>query len=166
MKDKKHEGRKVLKRVGAAREKRAPACSKCAVAAHGRPGKIGNPFKKGEDPRRHKLGRVSLDRAAFAAQLNNYFCNGIGDPRKLAEVLWKCALKGQAWAVCELLDRICGKEAQPIRFIEPAQKYRIVYADGTPAGKPFYGPGIIDPADEKAERVLAMSPKIGDPDGR
>jgi hypothetical protein len=166
MKDKKHEGRKVLKRAWAARKKDAPVRSERALAAHGNPGMIGKPFKPGEDSRRHKLGRMSLDRAAFAAQLNNFLCNGAGSPEALAGVLWKYALRGQAWAVCELLDRVAGKITQPIHIAELAQKYRIVYADGTPAGGPFYGPGFIDPTDEEAERVLAMGRKTGDPDGR
>jgi len=177
MKSMKTEGRKVLKSEGTTRKKDALARSNRALAAHGKPGMVGNPFKKGADPRRHKLGRVSLDRAAFAAQLNNYFCNGIGDPRKLADVLWKCALKGQAWAVSELLDRICGKVALAIQLEKPVIKgFIICHGDEEPTPADYArldakikreGEGsTLSPTDEKAARVLAMSPKIEDRDGR
>jgi len=157
MKDKKPEDRKALKRAGAARKKDALACSKRAVAAHEKPKKIGKPFKKGEDPRRHKLGRVSLDRAAAAAKINNLLCNGIGDPAELAAVLWKHALKGEAWAVSELLNRICGKVMQSVQVEEPVRKFIIVYADEAlePAG-----------TDPRAEREFSFSRKIEGRDGR
>ncbi len=101
---------------------RKPPCSKRAVAAPGKP------FQKGEDPRRHKFGRESLDRAAFSAKLNNFLCNGIGDPKELAQILWGYARRGQAWAVSEILDRICGRVPQALQ-IEPVPGiYRIVYA--------------------------------------
>ena len=188
MKDKKPEGRKVLKQAGKARKKvdhfaRAERLNKArwalekrnaedarahvrceendrserVLAAHGKPGMIGKPFKPGEDSRRHKLGRMSLDRAAFAAQLNNFLCNGAGSPEALAGVLWKCALKGQAWAVCELLDRICGKVAQAVQLEEPVRKFIIVHADEAPE------PAATDPG---AERALALSRKIEGHDGR
>jgi hypothetical protein len=188
MKDKKHEGRKVLKQTGAARKKvdrfaRAENLNKAkraqdklnakdvrahvrreendrserALAAHGKPGQIGKPFMPGEDPRRHKLGRVSLDRAAFSAKVSNYLCNGTGSPKDLARILWKYALKGEAWAVSELLDRICGKVAQAVQLEEPVRKFIIVYADEAlePAG-----------TDPRAERELSLSRKIEGQDGR
>jgi len=125
-------------------------CSKCAVAA-------GKPFQKGVDPRRHKLGRMSLDRAAFSAKLSNYLCNGTGDPEELAGILWKYARAGQAWAVSELLDRICGKVAQAVQLEEPVRKFIIVHADEAPE------PAATDPG---AERALALSRKIEGHDGR
>jgi hypothetical protein len=161
MKDKKHEDRKALKQAGAARKKDALACSQRALAAHVKPRKVGKPFKKGEDPRRHKLGRVSLDRAAFAAQLNNYFCNGIGEPKALAEVLWKCALKGQAWAVCELLDRICGKVMQSVQVEEPRREFIIRHADDFRTSNEEAAAVALSPTDEKAKRALELAQKAG-----
>jgi len=83
--------------------------SKPAVAAG-----FGRPFLEGEDPRRHKLGRTSLGRAAFMARLNNALAGGEGDPEELARILWKYARAGKPWAISEILDRICGRPTQPL----------------------------------------------------
>ena len=178
MKDKKPEGRKALKQAGAVRKKDALVRSNRALAARGKPGKIGKPFKLGEDPRRHKLGRVSLDRAAAAAKINNLLCNGTGDPAELAAVLWKHALKGEAWAVSELLDRICGKVALAIQLEKPiVQGFVVCHQDEEPTPADYArldakikketdNEPALSPIDEKAERLLAMSPKIGGRDER
>ena len=100
---------------------------------------------------------MSLDRAAFSAKLSNYLCNGTGDPEELAGILWKYARAGQAWAVSELLDRICGKVAQAVQLEEPVRKFIIVHADEAPE------PAATDPG---AERALALSRKIEGHDGR
>ena len=157
MKDKKPEGRTVLKPAGTARKKGSLVHSKRALAASAKPRVVGKPFMPGPDPRRHRLGRASLDRAAFSAKLNNFLCNGIGDPEALARILWKYAMAGQAWAVTELLNRICGKVAQAVQLEESVRKFIIMYADEA------LEPAAADP---RAERELSLSRKIEGQDGR
>ena len=73
----------------------------------------GRPFRKGEDPRRHKLGRVSLSRSSLFAKFSEALGGEAGDPAELARILWKYARVGRPWAVTEILNRICGKPTPP-----------------------------------------------------
>lgn len=125
--------------------------SKCTVA-------VGKPFQKGDDPRRHKFGRVSLDRAAFAVKLNNFLCNGEGDPEELAKILWRYVRKGESWAVREILDRILGRAVQPIEVGETPKRitYIVKYADDLTILNETPAPS---PTDEKAEPMLMLSRK-------
>ena len=101
--------------------------SGAAVSKRAVPG--GKPFTAGDDPRRHKLGRMSLDRAAFSARLNNGLCNGEGDPEELAALLWREARRGKPWAIVELLNRIMGREPIGVSLSGEPVIYRIVYDD-------------------------------------
>jgi hypothetical protein len=88
----------------------------------------GKPFQPGPDPRRHKFGRASLNRADFMAKLNNALCNGIGEPDEIARILWKYARMGRSWALVEIMDRIGGRVPQSVQ-LGPLENvtYKVVY---------------------------------------
>ncbi len=68
---------------------------------------FGRPFKPGDDPRRHMSGRKSADAIAFAQEFNRALADG-GNPRALAALIWKRAMKGQPYAIDVILDRLLG----------------------------------------------------------
>ena len=164
----------IKKGKGDAMNAKNAARSYRALAAHEKPGKVGVPFKPGEDPRRHKLGRVSLDRAAFAVKLNNFLCNGEGDPEDLAKILWRYVRKGEPWAVKEILDRILGRCVQPIEVEEKPKRitYVVKYADGGPTVPYAENGRILKPGEVPAasandeERPLILPRELKDHDGR
>lgn len=100
---------------------------KGALVRSNRTHAAGKPFKKGADSRRHKLGRMSLDRAAFATAFNNSLC-AAGNPKELAEILWKRARAGHAWAVLELLERTCGKVIQAVQAGDEKSETPVLHA--------------------------------------
>lgn len=68
---------------------------------------FGRPFQPGDDPRRHMSGRKCADAIAFAQEFNRALAEG-GDPRALASLIWKRAMKGQPYAIDVILDRLLG----------------------------------------------------------
>lgn len=71
----------------------------------------GCPFKKGDDPNRHKLGRVSRQRAGWMDAMLNAFVLEL-DPAEAGKVRAKLYRQGRL--IPETDDRIGGKVTQPI----------------------------------------------------
>lgn len=71
----------------------------------------GRPFKKGDDPNRHTLGRVSRQRAAWMDAMLNAFVLELG-PKEAGKI--RARLYRQGRLIPETDDRIGGKLTQPI----------------------------------------------------
>lgn len=85
--------------------------SKAAARAHG-----GRPFTKG-DPRINTSGRKSKAAVQLAAEMSKALSDeGLKDARfkKLAEMCWVKALRGDPFFVSLIWERIVGKVVQPI----------------------------------------------------
>jgi len=74
---------------------------------------VGRPFKKGKDDRRNSNGSVCLERAQWAAKFHNALSKKI-TPDAVADILVDAVRKGRPWAIELYLDRLIGKEVQPI----------------------------------------------------
>jgi len=109
-------GKKTLDRNAAYRKK-------------GRPPTKGS-FKKGKDPRRNTAGQRNAASVAFYKQLRELIVkegekNYVGKDESgqivklkkvewMIKVLWQEAMKGEAWAIQFIADRVEGKVTQPI----------------------------------------------------
>ena len=71
----------------------------------------GRPFKKGDDPNRHKLGRISKQRAGWMDAMLNAFVLAL-DPTEAGKVRAKLYRQGRL--IPETDDRIGGKVTQPM----------------------------------------------------
>ena len=83
----------------------------------------GRPFKKGDDPNRHKLGRVSRQRAGWMDAMLNAFVLEL-DPVDAGKVRAKLYRQGRL--IPETDDRMGGKVTQPIAA-EQNIVYRVIY---------------------------------------
>lgn len=87
---------------------------------------IGRPFQPGEDSRRHMNGRKCADAIAFSQDFNRALAEG-GDPRALAALIWKRAMKGESYAIDVVLDRLLGPVTRAALISNAPTIYRIDY---------------------------------------
>jgi hypothetical protein len=120
-------------------------------------GNRGKPFKAGPDPRRHLAGRKCRDALAFGQEFSRVLAEG-GDPKALAELLWKRALAGRPWAIEIILDRLMGKPSLAVKLEPPAPSFNIVDSAGDVRG---HIPGDAERAywEEKWRRREAGEPE-------
>ena len=71
------------------------------------------PFKKGADPRRNTNGSICAERANWSSQFSNALARKL-NPDEVAQILVDAVRKGRPWAIELYLDRLIGKEVQPI----------------------------------------------------
>lgn len=87
---------------------------------------VGRPFQPGEDSRRHMNGRKCADAIAFSQEFNRALAEG-GDPRALAALIWKRAMKGQPYALDVILDRLLGPVTKALAVSTLPVLYSIRY---------------------------------------
>ena len=71
------------------------------------------PFKKGADSRRNTNGSICAERANWSSQFSNALARKLS-PDEVAQILVDAVRKGRPWAIELYLDRLIGKEVQPI----------------------------------------------------
>lgn len=91
----------------------------------------GRPFVKGDTRINKNQGPLCREAAQFAIAFKNALAKG-GKPEMLAKILWDKALAGRPWAIEMLLDRLIGKEVQPL---SGELNLRFVFADNSNGGE-------------------------------
>ena len=102
-----------------------------APAVPAKPRNIGRPFQPGDDPRRHMSGRKCADAIAFSQAFARALAEG-GDPKALAENIWKSAMKGNPFSIDVILDRLIGPVNKAAVLEELPRVFVITHMDGPP----------------------------------